>query len=54
MNVNGLYSNQNDKIMEMSAQMIEYDIDIFGITETNTHWNNGNIFRMALQQIIIK
>ena len=51
MNVNGLYSNQNDKIMEISAQMIEHEIDIFGITETNTHWNNGNIFRMALQQI---
>ena len=51
MNVNGLYSNQNDKIMEISAQMIEHEIDIFGITETNTHWNNGNIFRMALQRI---
>ena len=51
MNVNGLYSNQNDKIMEISAQMLKYEIDIFGITETNTHWNNGNIFRMALQRI---
>ena len=48
MNVNGLYSNHNDKIMKISAQMIEPEIDIFCITETITHWNNGNIFRMAL------
>ena len=51
MNVNGLYSNQNDKIMEISAQMLKYEIDIFGITETNTNWNNGNIFRMTIQRI---
>ena len=37
--------------MEISAQMIEHEIEIFGITEANTHWNNDNIFRMVLQQI---
>ena len=51
MNVNGLYSKRNDKILEISAQMIEHEIDIFSITEINTHWNNDDIFRMALQQI---
>lgn len=26
-------------------------IDIFGIAETNTHWNSGNIFRLSLTTI---
>ena len=50
-NVNGIYANHNDKIMEVSSQMMEHKIDIFGLSETNTHWNNGNIYRKALNTI---
>ena len=31
--------------------MIKLEIDISGITKTNSHWNNVNILRMVLQQI---
>ena len=37
--------------MEVSSQMMEHKIDIFGLAKTNTHWNNGNIYRKALNSI---
>ena len=46
MNMNGLYSIYNNKILKIFAQMIEHEINIFGI---KNHWNNGNIFRVAPQ-----
>ena len=31
--------------------MSEHNMYILGLAETNTHWNNGNIYRMALNTI---
>ena len=33
--------------------MTEHNIDIIGIAETNTHWNNSNIYRSAHNEIKI-
>ena len=31
--------------------MVKNNIDVFGIAETNTHWNNENIFRSSSTMI---
>ena len=51
-NVNEIYANHNNKIMEVLSQMIEHKIDIFGLAEKkHTHWNNINIYRKSLKTI---
>ena len=41
LNINGLYSKKEDRMLELVQYMTQHQIDIFGLAETNLHWNNG-------------
>ena len=44
-NINGLYPAKEYRMLEVSQYMNQNKIDIFGLAETNLHWNNGEIYK---------
>ena len=50
-NVNGIYTIHNNKLKEITDFMLTHQVDIMGMSETNTHWNDGNIYRETLTKI---
>ena len=45
LNLNGLYTSTEDRMLEVSQHMQDQQIDIFGLAETNIHWNNKAIYK---------
>ena len=50
-NINGLTTHPTDKITEIIAFMKEHRIDIFGLAETNRHWNNRQTYNIYMNTI---
>ena len=51
MNINSITLQPHNKIKKITAHMKEYQTDIFGIAETNCHWDNGDIYRGTKHRI---
>ena len=49
-NANGIKTNLKDRYKEILSYMHINDCDIFGITETNIHWNNGEVYRTLMKE----
>ena len=50
-NPNGLITQNQEKITEITKFMHQHNIDILGMAETNTHWNNGNVYKSSLTKV---
>ena len=50
-NTNGLLTHHQEKITEITTYMKVHDIDIMGMAETNTHWNNGNVYKAMINKV---
>ena len=48
-NINGINTQNQDKIQEITRYMKMHDIDVIGLAEKNTHWNNGNVYKSSLK-----
>ena len=51
MNLNGLYTSTEDRMLEVSQHIQEQQIDIFGLAETNIHWNNRAIYKYQQKKL---
>ena len=51
MNINSITTQPHDTIRELTAHMKEYQTDIFGLAETNRHWNNGEVYKGTKNRI---
>ena len=49
-NINGINTQNQDKIQEITRYMKMHDIDVIGLAEKNTHWNNGNVYKSSLKK----
>ena len=45
MNINTITFTPHDKIKEITSHMTEYGTDIMGLTETNRHWRNSDVYK---------
>ena len=43
--INTLPEKKEDRMLELIQYMSQNQIDIFGLAETNLHWNNGEIYK---------
>ena len=50
-NINGINVSNQDKIREITEYMKTHEVDMIGMSETNTHWNNGNVYKGNLNKI---
>ena len=50
-NIHGINIKQQDRIKEITSYMNTHEIDIMVLTDTNTHWNNGNVYKGTLNKI---
>ena len=50
-NINGINVRNQDKIREITEYMKAHEVDIIGMSETNTHWNNGNVYKGNMNKI---
>ena len=46
-----MYTIHNNKTKEITDYMRQHQVDFLGMSETNTHWNDRNVFRKSLQDI---
>ena len=49
-NANGIKTTNSDRYMEILKYIKESKCDVFGITETNIHWNDGEIYRKLTKE----
>ena len=49
-NINGINTENQYKIQEITKYMATHDIDVIGLAETNTHWSNGNVYKSYLKK----
>ena len=50
-NSNGITTHNQDKITEITTFIHKHNINILGMAETNTHWNNGNVYKSSLTKV---
>ena len=49
-NANGIKTNNTDRYKEILQYMKTHHCDIFGITETNVYWNDGEVYRKLMKE----
>ena len=51
LNVNGLQTGNKDRVLEIANYMQEYEVDIFGICETNLNTTDTNLYNKIARDI---
>ena len=51
LNVNGLYTSNEDRMLEVLDFISQNNIDIFGLAETNLNWNNGETYKKQQRKL---
>ena len=49
-NTNGIKTKKSDRFKEILHYIKQNKCDIFGITETNINWKNGEIYRSLMKE----
>ena len=50
-NANGLITADSDRLCEITKYMLEHNVDIFGISETNLNTSNINTYQSICKQM---
>ena len=51
LNINGLYTSNEDRMLEVLEFKSQHNIGIFGLAETNINWNNGETYKKQQRKL---